>query len=97
MSRKKHWNKKLQKPFTDGRIPNHPDMRMNTFTQTIEIDWKNAFVKLDTGDVAKSLMFGAPVVKNVAWTISTSNIAKIRNNSILDCLGPVVIDEISVL
>ncbi len=42
----------------------------------------------------KSSAVGFPNDKKSACTTKTKNIATMRNNSKLDCLGPVVTDEI---
>ena len=85
---------KFRKPFFDGFIPNHPEIRTKTLTQTIEMNSKIVLVKASRGLHWKSDRVGIPIEKKDAWTISTKNIDNIRNNSKLDWRGPDVIDVI---
>lgn len=86
---------KLQNPFIVGLIPNHPEIRMNTFTQTIERNSINVRVAALRGAMLKSAKLGCPNVWKSACTTRTRNIAVILSNSKLDCRGPVVIDEMA--
>lgn len=88
-----HWNKKFIRPLYVNFIPNQPEIRINIFTQTIEADSKKVLVHAFIGLEIKSLYVGASKTKKSAWTINTKNIAMIRNNSMLDWRGPLVIED----
>ena len=75
-------------------MPNHPDIQIKIFTQTIAQHCIIDLVMEGTGLSRYSSKFGAPKDQKSACTTNTRNIASIRSNSIFDCLGPFVILEI---
>ena len=78
-------------------MPNHPEIRINTLTQTIDRDSMNTLNVEPTMSDWKSLRDGSPRHEKSALTTSTRNIATNRRSSKLDCLGPVVIEEIAMI
>ena len=78
---------KLLNPLNEGFIPNQPDMRTKTFTQTILIDSNKMRKKASMGVLCISFTSGAPSEKKSACTNNTKNIANMRSNSMFDCLG----------
>lgn len=78
-------------------MPNHPDIRIKTFTHTIEIDSIIVRVTALKGFNEKSSAVGPPKAQKSACTTSTRNIAIILSSSILDCLGAFVIEDIILI
>lgn len=88
---------KLHSPLLENLIPNQPEISINTFTHTIDMDSIIVRVIALVGLIVKSVISGFPIAQKSECTTNTKNIARILNNSIFDCLGPLVIEEIDVI
>lgn len=74
----------LKKLLVEAFIPNHPEMRTKTLTQTMDRDSIKKRVHEATGAICSSDCVGVPSDKKSACTVSTRNIATMRSNSMLD-------------
>lgn len=75
-------------------MPNHPDMRMNTFTQTADSAWITVLVMAFAGFDPK-LSAVIPPQFMIACMTSTRNIANILRSSMFDWRTPVVTELIA--
>ena len=63
INQKRHWNTKLENPFKEGLIPNHPERHTNISTQAMLIASKNTFNDESTGALTQSDGDGIPKEK----------------------------------
>lgn len=72
--------------FILGYIPNQPEIKTKTLTQTTVNDSIKTRTTVDIDDIRNSFISGMPSAKKSAWIPKTKNIAIILSNSIPDCL-----------